>query len=153
MSFLVLRSAAILVHLSKVVRVTGYVLDESRHFDKPGNRGGSRILGKGGSDKYIHNLGRHAPSRDRKWVGGNADSPTSGVWGKVPAAFLFCMCLFTMKFTVISNTHTSRDIRITRACMNGDEKTLHSSQCYRSYCSAIKFVTESFCEFVTEACT
>ena len=36
MSFLVLRSAAILVHLSKVVRVTGYVLDESGHFDKSG---------------------------------------------------------------------------------------------------------------------
>ena len=40
MSFLVLRSAAIsaaiLVHLSKAVRVTGYVLDESGHFDKSG---------------------------------------------------------------------------------------------------------------------
>ena len=36
MSFLVLRSAAILVHLSKVVRVTGYVLGESGHFDKSG---------------------------------------------------------------------------------------------------------------------
>ena len=36
MSFLVLRSAAILVHLSKVFRVTGYVLDESGHFDKSG---------------------------------------------------------------------------------------------------------------------
>ena len=35
MSFLVLRSATILVHLSKV-RVTGYVLDESGHFDKSG---------------------------------------------------------------------------------------------------------------------
>ena len=37
--------------------------------------------------------------------------------------------------------------------MDSDEKTLHSSQCYGSYCSAIKFVTQSFCEFVTEACT
>ena len=36
MSFFVLRSAAILVHLSKVVRVTGYVLGESGHFDKSG---------------------------------------------------------------------------------------------------------------------
>ena len=50
------------------------------------------------------------------------------------------------------NTYTSRDIRITRACMDSDEK-IHSSQCYGSYCSAIKFVTQSFCEFVTEACT
>ena len=58
--------------------------------------------------------------------------------------------LFSMKLTVISNSHTSRDIRITRACMDSDEKTAHSSQCY---CSAIKVVTQSFCEFVTEACT
>ena len=36
MSFLVLRSAAILVHLSIVVRVAGYVLGESGHFDKSG---------------------------------------------------------------------------------------------------------------------
>ena len=53
------------------------------------------------------------------------------------AAFLL-LRLFCMKFTVISNTFTSRDIQITRACMDGDEKTLHSSQCFGSYCSAIK---------------
>ena len=62
------------------------------------------------------------------------------------SAFLL-LRLFSMRFTVISNTYTSRDIRITRACMDSDEKTVHS------YCSAIKFVTQSFCEFVTEACT
>ena len=81
---------------------------------------------------------------------GSADSSPIEVWGEAPAAFLL---LFSMKFTVISNTYTSRDIRITRACMDSDEKTVHSSQCYGSYCSAIKFVTQSFCEFVTEACT
>ena len=81
-----------------------------------------------------------------------------GFWGSAdsspdPATFLL-LRLFSMKFTVISiNTYTSRDIRITRACMDSDEKTVHSSQCYGSYCSAIKFVTQSFCEFVTEACT
>ena len=69
---------------------------------------------------------------------------------EAPAAFLL-LCLFSMKFTVISNTYTSRDIRITRACMDSDEKTVHSSQCYSSYCSVIKFVTQSFCEFVTDA--
>ena len=93
------------------------------------------------------------PSRDSKGVWESADSPTSGVWGEALAAFLL-LRLFNMKymkFTVISNTYASRDIRITRACMDGDEKTLHSSQCYGSYCSAIKFVTESSCEFVTEA--
>ena len=84
---------------------------------------------------------------------GSADSSPSGVWGEAPATFLL-LRLFNMKFTVISiNTYTSRDIRITRACMDSDEKTVHSSQCYGSYCSAIKFVTQSFCEFVTEACT
>ena len=78
---------------------------------------------------------------------GSADS-------EAPAAFLL-LRLFSMKFTVISNRYmyTSRDIRITRACMDSDEKTVHSSQCYGSYSSAIKFVTQSFCEFVTEACT
>ena len=88
-------------------------------------RGGSRILGKGGSDKYIHNWGRvregACPSRDSK-----------GVWGEAPAAFLL-LRLFSMKLTVISintYTYTSRDIRITRACMDSDEKTVHSSQCY-----------------------
>ena len=79
---------------------------------------------------------------------GSADSSLSGAWGEAPAAFLL-LRLFRMKFTVISNTYTSRDIRITRACMDSDEKTVYSSQCYGSYCSAIKFVTQ--CEFVTEA--
>ena len=96
--------------------------------------------------------GGRAPSRDSKGVWGSADSSPSGVWGEAPAAFLL-LRLFSLKFTVISNTYTSRDIRITRACMDSDEKTVHSSQCYGSYCSAIKFVTQSFCEFVTEACT
>ena len=117
------------------------------------SRGGSRILGKGGSDKYIHNWGRvregACPCRNSKWVWGSADSSPSGVWGEAPAAFLL-LRLFSMKFTV---TYTSRDIRITRACMDSDEKTVHSLQCYGSYCSAIKFMTQSFCEFVTEACT
>ena len=60
------------------------------------------------------------PSRDSK-----------GVWGEAPAAFLL-LRLFSMKLTVISNTYTctSRDIRITRVCMDSDEKTVHSSQCY-----------------------
>ena len=99
-------------------------------------RGGSRILGKGGSDKYIHNWGRvregACPSRDSKGVWGSADSSPSGVWGEAPAAFLL-LRLFSMKLTVISintYTYTSRDIRITRACMDSDEKTVHSSQCY-----------------------
>ena len=79
---------------------------------------------------------------------GSADSSPNGVWGEAPAAFL----LLRLFSTVISNTYmyTSRDIRITRACMDSDEKTVHSSQCYGSYCSAIKFVTQ---RFVTEACT
>ena len=72
---------------------------------------------------------------------------TGGGYGMGRAAFLL-LRLFSMKFTVIFNTFPSRDIRITRACMDSDEKTLHSSQCYGSYCSAIKFVTQSFCEFV-----
>ena len=70
----------------------------------------------------------------------------------IAAAFLL-LRLFSMKFTVISDTYTSRDIRIPRACMDSDEKTLHSSQCYGSYRSAITFVTQSFCQFATEACT
>ena len=45
-----------------------------------------------------------------------------------PAAFLLLRS-FSMKFTVISNTYTSRDIQITRACIDSDEKTVHSSQC------------------------
>ena len=72
-----------------------------------------------------------APSRDSKRVWGSADSSPSGVWGFAPAAFLL-LRLFSMKFTVISNTFPSR-VRITRACMDSDEKTLHSSQCYGSY--------------------
>ena len=88
--------------------------------------------------------GGACPLRDSKGVWGSADSSPVA-----PAAFLL-LRLFNMKFT---NAYTSRDIRITRACMDSDEKTVHSSQCYGSYCSAIKFVTQSFCEFVTEACT
>ena len=109
-------------------------------------------FGKGGRINIFTTGGGYgrgrAPSRDSKGVWGSADSSPSGVWA--PAAFLL-LCLFSMKFTVISNTYTSRDIRITRACMDSDEKTVHSSQCYSSYCSVIKFVTQSFCEFVTEA--
>ena len=74
---------------------------------------------------------------------GSAESSPGGVWGFAPAAFLL-LRLFSMKFTVISNNmYTSRDVQITRACMDSDEKTVHSSQCYSSYCSAIKFGTQS----------
>ena len=62
---------------------------------------------------------------------GSADSSPSGVWGEAQATF-WLWRLFSMKFTVISNTYTSRDLRITRACIDSDEKTLHSSQCYGS---------------------
>ena len=115
-------------------------------------RGGSRILGKGGSDKYIHNWGGYRvggvpPLVTARGSGGALIAPPVGSGA---AAFLL-LCLFSMKFTVISNTYTSRDIRITRTCMDSDEKTVHSSQCYSSYCSVIKFVTQSFCEFVIEA--
>ena len=79
-------------------------------------------------------------------------APPVGSVAEAPAAFLL-LRLFNMTFTVISNTYTSRDIRITRAFMDSDEKTVHSSQCNGSYCSVIKFVTQSFSEFVTEACT
>ena len=66
----------------------------------------------------------------------------------VGSAFLLLrLFYFSMKFTVKSNTYTSCVIRITRACMDSDEKTVHSSQCYDSYCSVIKFVTQSYCEF------
>ena len=55
------------------------------------NRGGSRIWGKGGSDKYIHNWGKvregACPSRDGKRVWGSADSSPNGVWGEVPSRF------------------------------------------------------------------
>ena len=54
--------------------------------------------------------------------GGALIAPPEGVWGEAQAAFLLWR-LFSMKLTVISNTHTSRDIRITRACMDSDEKT------------------------------
>ena len=84
---------------------------------------------------------------------GSADSSLSPRSRAKPQPLFLLLRLFSMKFTVISNTYTSRDIRITRACMDSDEKTVHSSQCYGSYCSAIKFVTQSFCEFVTEAWT
>ena len=125
----------------------------------PPSKGGSRILGKGGGGGLINILttgGRvregACPSRDSKGVWGSADSSPSGVWGDAPTAFLLLRS-FSMTFTVLSDTYTSRDIWITRACMDSDEKTLHSSQCYGSYCSAIIFVMQSFCEFVAEACT
>ena len=86
--------------------------------------------------------GGGVPLPNSKGVWESTDSSRSGVWGEAPAAFLL-LRLFSMKFTVRFNTYTSRDIRIT-ACMDSDEKTLHSSQCYGSYCSAIKFVTQSF---------
>ena len=54
-----------------------------------------------------------------------------------PVGSFLLLRLFSMKFTVISNTFPSRDIRITRACMDSDEKTLHSSQCYGSYCQQL----------------
>ena len=71
-------------------------------------RGGSRILGKGGSDKYIHNWGEGTgggvpPPVTARGFWGSVDSSPSGVWGEAPAAFLL-MRLFSMKFTVISNT-------------------------------------------------
>ena len=81
-------------------------------------RGESRNLGKGGGGLInIFTTGGgygrgHAPSRDSK-----------GVWCFAPAAFLL-LRLFSMKFTVISDTYISRDIRITRACMDSDEKTI-----------------------------
>ena len=95
-------------------------------------RGGSRILGKGGgggSDKY------NVYSQLEEGMGGGR--------------FFLHLRLFSMKFTGISNTHIHHAISglLKPAC------PLHSSQCYGSYCSAIKFVTQSFCEFVTEACT
>ena len=82
--------------------------------------------------------------------GGARIAPPVGSGAKPQPLFGFCVDL-----AWISNTYTSRDIQIIRACMDGDEKNLHSSQCYGSYCSAAanKFVTESYCEFVTEACT
>ena len=81
------------------------------------------------------------PTVTARGSGGSADSSPCGVCGEAPAAFLL-LRLFSMKYTVISNTYTSRDIRITKAWMDSDEKTLHSSQCYGSCCSAIKFVTQ-----------
>ena len=64
-------------------------------------------MGKGGSDKYIHNWGEEREgaclSCDSKGVWGSADSSSSGVWCKTPAAFLL-LRLFSMKFTVISYT-------------------------------------------------
>ena len=66
---------------------------------------------------------------------------------------LFCFCVY---LAVISNTFPSRDIRITRACMDIATRKLfilHNAMVPTG--SAIKFVTQSFCEFVTvtEACT
>ena len=69
-------------------------------------------FGKGGGHKYIQNWGggggygrRRSPSRDSKGVWGSADCSFSGVWGEASAAFLL-LRLFSMKFTVISNTYT-----------------------------------------------
>ena len=89
---------------------------------RSGSRGGSGFWERGSLIHILTNGGRgRAPSRDSKRVWGSADSSPSGVWGFAPAAFLL-LRLFSMKFTVISNTYTSRDIRITRACMYSDEK-------------------------------
>ena len=81
--------------------------------------------GGGGSDKYIHNWGGGG--------GGGGARIASPMGSGASPQPLFCFCV---DLAWISNTYTSRDIQITRACMNGDEKTLHSSQCYGSYCSA-----------------
>ena len=76
-------------------------------------RGGSRILGKGLINKFTTRRRVRegaCPSRDSKGVWVSADCSFSGVWGEAPAAFLL-LHLFSMKFTVIYNTYTSRDIR------------------------------------------
>ena len=66
-----------------------------------GYRGGSRILGKGGSNKYIHNWGRVRegevpPPVTAKGSGGALIAPPAA-----PAAFLL-LRFFSMKLTVIS---------------------------------------------------
>ena len=74
-------------------------------------RGGSRILGKGGLINIFTTGGGYgrgrAPSRDSKGIWRSADSSPSRVWGEAPAAFLL-LHLFSMKFTVISNTNIMR---------------------------------------------
>ena len=84
-----------------------------------GHFGRIQEFGKGESDIYIHNWGEGAgggvppPVTVRGYLG-SADSSPSGVWGEAQVAFLLWR-LFSMKFTVVSNTYTSRDIQITRA--------------------------------------
>ena len=51
-------------------------------------RGGSRILGKGGSDKNIHNWGR---SRDSKGAGGALIGPSVGSGAKPSRFFAFAL--------------------------------------------------------------
>ena len=55
--------------------------------------GGSRILGKGGSDKNTHNCGRHAPSRDSKGSGGALIAPPVGSGASPQPLFCFCVNL------------------------------------------------------------
>ena len=68
-------------------------------------------------------------------TGGGVPPPVTakGVWSFAPAAFLL-LHLFSMKLTVISiHAYTCTSVMriwITGACMDSDEKTLHSSQCY-----------------------
>ena len=61
------------------------------------HRGGSRVLGKGGSGKYIHNWGRvregACPSRDSKGVWGSADSSPVGSGAKPQPLFAFAFIL------------------------------------------------------------
>ena len=110
--------------------------------------GGSRIWEKGGGGGVINifTTGRgyergRSPSCDSKGVWGALLAP---VVGSGASAFLL-LCLFSMKFTVISDTKDSNENLenssfFTMLCMHG------------SYCSAIKFMMQSFCEFVTKAC-
>ena len=93
-----------------------------------------------GADKYIHNWregtgGGVPPPVTARGSGGALIALPVGSGTKPQPLFSFQLRLFSMKFTVISNTFPSRDrdIRITRACMDSDEKTVHSSQCYGSY--------------------
>ena len=54
------------------------------------------------------------------------------VWGSAGRFFAFAFIEHEIH-SDIQYIYTSRDIWITRACMNSDEKTVHSSQCYSSY--------------------
>ena len=80
--------------------------------------------------------------------GGALVAPPVGFGAKPQPLFAFAF----IQHEIYSDIQTSCDIRITRACacMDSDEKTLHFSQCYGSYCYS---VTQSFCEFVNKACT